>query len=331
MKLSLCMIVKNEESCLERCLNSVKGFADEIVIADTGSSDKTKEIAKKFTDKVFDFEWCNDFSKARNFSLSKATCDWVFVLDADEVIDDENKKKIKQIIESNTDAVLITQREYRRNEKIVGFNFLSEKNEFTREYKGYTSTPVIRLFRRNKNIYFEDAVHETVTKSIIAAGLKISDRKDIFIHHYKEEKGEERFKQRQLTYFEIEQERIKKDPKNARAHYKIAGIYDAIFNDLEKCLTHLKLAYENGYNEKHCLISIGNCLLKLKQKEEAEKTFIKALSRGYPDPIIYYNLYRIYYSGKDYRRAKMVLEKLVKIDSQFKEEAELALKSIITN
>jgi glycosyltransferase involved in cell wall biosynthesis len=331
MKLSLCMIVKNEESCLERCLDSVKGFADEIVIVDTGSSDKTKEIAKKFTDKIFDFEWCNDFSKARNFSLSKATGDWIFVLDADEVIDEPNKKRILGAINSDADALLIRQREYRRDKKTLGFTLIDKKDEFTQDYEGYTSTPVIRLFRNNKKIFFEDSVHETVGKSAAVSGLRIIDRKDIFIHHYKEEKGEEKFRERQLAYFKIEQETLKKDPKNARAHYKIAGIYDAIFSDYEQCITHLNLAYENGYNERYCLISIGNCLLKLKKYEEAEKIFIKALSKGYAEPSIYYNLFKIYSSRKDYRRAKMVLQELIKIDSEFKKEAELALKSIKTN
>ena len=71
------MIVKNEEEVLARCLDCVLQFADEIIIVDTGSSDKTKEIASKYTDKVYDFEWCDDFSKARNYAFSKATMDYV--------------------------------------------------------------------------------------------------------------------------------------------------------------------------------------------------------------------------------------------------------------
>ncbi|MEK6920783.1 MAG: glycosyltransferase, partial [Nanoarchaeota archaeon] len=66
---SLCMIVKNEESCLERCLLSVQGLVDEIIIVDTGSDDGTIAIAQQFTDKIFHFQWSNDFSAARNFAL----------------------------------------------------------------------------------------------------------------------------------------------------------------------------------------------------------------------------------------------------------------------
>ena len=71
--ISLCMIVKNEEKVLARCLDSLEGLMDEIIIVDTGSTDRTKEIAAGYTDKIYDFEWVDDFSAARNFSFSKAT------------------------------------------------------------------------------------------------------------------------------------------------------------------------------------------------------------------------------------------------------------------
>lgn len=80
------MIVKNEENVLARCLNSCKNLFDEIVIVDTGSTDKTKQIAKNFTEKVYDFKWQDDFSLARNFAFSKASCDYIMWLDADDVM-----------------------------------------------------------------------------------------------------------------------------------------------------------------------------------------------------------------------------------------------------
>ena len=81
---SLCMIVRNEEDVLGRCLESVKDIVDEIIIVDTGSTDRTKEIAGRFTNTVYDFPWIDDFSAARNFSFSKATMDYQMWLDADE-------------------------------------------------------------------------------------------------------------------------------------------------------------------------------------------------------------------------------------------------------
>ena len=103
------MIVKNEEKVLKRCLDSVKDIVDEIIIVDTGSTDKTKEIAKKYATKILDFKWVDDFSKARNYSFSQATKDYILWLDADDIITKENKKKImnlKNTIAKNTDIVI---------------------------------------------------------------------------------------------------------------------------------------------------------------------------------------------------------------------------------
>lgn len=99
LKISVCMIVKNEESCLEKCLSSVKE-ADEIVILDTGSSDKTEEIARKYTDKCYfrEYEWEDSFCKARNKALSKVTGDWIISIDADEYLEVDHIKKIREDI-----------------------------------------------------------------------------------------------------------------------------------------------------------------------------------------------------------------------------------------
>lgn len=86
MKISVCMIVKNEVDSLERCLKSIGPLVDEVVVVDTGSDDGTLAIARQFTDSVYEFSWCDDFSKARNFSISKAKHDWVLILDADEIV-----------------------------------------------------------------------------------------------------------------------------------------------------------------------------------------------------------------------------------------------------
>lgn len=101
VKISLVMIVKNEEATLGRCLKSVENLVDEIVIVDTGSKDKTKDIAKLFGAKLFDFKWGNDFSAARNFALSKATGQWRLILDADEYIERGSRSDILCMLNKN--------------------------------------------------------------------------------------------------------------------------------------------------------------------------------------------------------------------------------------
>lgn len=105
MKISLVMIVKNEEQNLANCLNSVKYIVDEIIIVDTGSTDSTKEIALSFGANVFDFKWSNNFAAARNFGLKKSTGDWNLILDADESICDGSKEDILNFIKSNPNCI----------------------------------------------------------------------------------------------------------------------------------------------------------------------------------------------------------------------------------
>lgn len=100
-KLSACLIVKDEEPCIEKCLKSVKNHVDEIVVVDTGSTDNTIELAKKYADKVLNFKWVNDFSAARNFSLKCAEYDWIFVLDADNEVVEWNKDTVDRFIHEN--------------------------------------------------------------------------------------------------------------------------------------------------------------------------------------------------------------------------------------
>ncbi|UNC92304.1 glycosyltransferase [Candidatus Contubernalis alkaliaceticus] len=106
--ISLCMIVKNEEELLARCLDTAKDIVDEINIVDTGSTDKTKEIAKQYTDRIFDFPWIDNFAAARNESFKYATKDYILYLDADDVILEEDRvkfKKLKETLDPSVDSV----------------------------------------------------------------------------------------------------------------------------------------------------------------------------------------------------------------------------------
>ena len=96
--LSLCMIVKNEEEVIERCLNSIEGMCDEIIIVDTGSTDKTIELISKYKKvKLFHFKWIEDFSAARNFSFSHASQDLILWLDADDIVKPKDLKILQSI------------------------------------------------------------------------------------------------------------------------------------------------------------------------------------------------------------------------------------------
>lgn len=147
--ISLCMIVKNEAHQLSRCLDSYAGISDEIIIVDTGSDDNTKEIAAKYTDKIFDFKWNGDFSQARNFAFSKTSCDYIFSADADEYLDDANRKAF-----SDLKTVLMPEIE------IVQMKYLnvSEYNTVYNSIQEYRP----KLFKRLRTFKWISPVHETI-------------------------------------------------------------------------------------------------------------------------------------------------------------------------
>ncbi len=155
--ISLCMIVKNEEAVLERCLRSASPVVDEIIVVDTGSDDTTKEIARQFTEKVYDFPWIDDFSAARNFSFSKAEMDYCFWLDADDVLELEDQSALLEL-KGTLDCDVVMMRY-----QVGSLSFYRE-----------------RLLRRSCGFLWEGAVHEAITPrgSVMYSEITVHHRKE---------------------------------------------------------------------------------------------------------------------------------------------------------
>ena len=147
--ISVCMIVKNEEAVLARCLDSLQGIADEIVIVDTGSTDRTKEIAALYRSRIYDFTWIYDFAAARNFAFSKATCDYIYSADADEVLEEKDREKFLQLKQALLPEIEIVEMIYVNPEDCnMVYN--------------YTREPRPKLFKRLREFRWIDPIHETV-------------------------------------------------------------------------------------------------------------------------------------------------------------------------
>lgn len=149
MKFSLCMIVKDEEPRLEKCLSSLAEVMDEIIIVDTGSSDGTKEIARKFTDNIYDFSWTGDFAEARNYAASKATGDYIYTADADEYLEPEDQKKLSDLKKVLLPEVEIVQMIYCTPSE------LSTVYNYEEEYRP-------KLYKRLREFIWIDPIHETL-------------------------------------------------------------------------------------------------------------------------------------------------------------------------
>lgn len=167
--ISICMIVKNEERVISRCLDSVCDLAEEIIIVDTGSTDSTMQIVSEYKHvKLYQFPWVNDFSAARNYAFSMATKEYIYSVDADEVLDEENREKFRLLKQTLLPEIEIVQMKY-GNQLQFGTVY-----NFDEEYRP-------KLFKRVRHFIWEEPIHETIRVTPV-----IYDS-DIVITHMPEE------------------------------------------------------------------------------------------------------------------------------------------------
>lgn len=182
--LSLCMIVKNEERYLAQCLCSVRDIADEIIVVDTGSTDRTKDIARVFGARVYDFVWNDDFSAARNVSLDNAKGAWILVLDGDEVISGCDLPRLSSLLArgpARNRAYSLVTRNYVRN---VVANWVENRGEYPEEQgSGWHPSVKVRVFPNSPAVRFRNPVHELVEPSLAENRIQVIQC-DVPVHHY---------------------------------------------------------------------------------------------------------------------------------------------------
>ncbi|MGG1397250.1 glycosyltransferase family 2 protein [Bacillus salipaludis] len=305
--ISLCMIVKNEEEVLDQCLKSVSDLCDEIIIVDTGSMDKTKEIAKKYTDKIFNFKWGDDFSAARNFAFSLAKMDYLLWLDADDILLEEDQKKFKDLkmnLDSNVDAVSM--------KYIINFDEYGNPSFFYRRH---------RLVKRNNHFKWVGPVHEylEVSGRIFSSDIAVVHRKgdkratnhstgrNLTIYEKRIKNGED-FSPRDLFYYANEL----KDHKQ----FKKAIIYYTEFLDTKK-----------GWiedNIRACLY-MAESYAMLGEKDKEMESLLKTLAYDIPRPESCCRIGDHFKLKKDFHTAifwyKMAIQNKIQNPQGFQKEA----------
>lgn len=274
-QVSLCMIVKDEEEYLPKCLASINDIIDEIVIVDTGSTDKTVEIARNFGAKVYYFKWNNNFSEARNESLKYATKDWIFILDADDELTSESKENFKMLLNSKLDEKAIY-----HFETLSYYGSSIEKDNIA-----VNLNP--RLFKNNRGIHYEGEVHNQLISS---EGDYNAVCKEIKIYHYGYIDKRIVSKDKRNRNIYILNEQVKKNPNNGFAYFNLGNEYGAL-DDMNKALEYYYKAYKSfnprtGYSSLLILrIIISN--LRLRNYNEAVK-FVDIGILHYPECTDFY-------------------------------------------
>jgi tetratricopeptide (TPR) repeat protein len=228
-RVSLCVIARNEEANLRACLEPLAGVVDEIVVVDTGSTDRTKELAAELGARVFDFPWCDDFAAARNESLRHATCPWVFWMDADDRVDAVNLERLRALFaglgEENA-AYLMTCQGVA--DQATGAASVTEH---------------IRLFRAHPEARWQHRVHEQILPALSRLGAELRPT-DITIFHagYLDPALKARKAERNLRILERS---AAEDPNDPHALFYLGQTY-LMLGALERALPLLRLCMERA-------------------------------------------------------------------------------------
>jgi glycosyltransferase involved in cell wall biosynthesis len=306
--LSICMIVKDEEKNIDRCLRSIKSLIDskiaEIIIVDTGSKDNTLEIAKKYTNNIYHFKWTGNFSDARNYSNLFASGKYIFTLDADEEFSlDELNKLIIEFSNQNTKYNTYT------------LQIISYSNTELTQFSGITQA---RIFKNNTQFYYENSVHNqpTIIKPIKHLDIKILHYGYIMTEDIKEKKF--------IRTSTLLKKELEKDPRNVYYRYQLStsySMYGDISNAIKQVDIFIRIINENKVINDITLMYFNNAAaiyLNNKRYVDAEKVVDLALNyKGDYIDFIYYKANILFVKGY-YDEALIYINKyLANVDNYF--------------
>jgi len=351
------MIVKNEEDWIEGALESVRSVVDEIIIADTGCTDRTIERTLRFSPKIIDFKWTEDFGEARNRTLAEARHPWILVLDADERIAARDLSLLKDAAQQLHDGYHLVQRNYVFGNQVLGWSANSRQYAEGKDYPGYVDNPLIRFFRNNSQLRFKGAVHEIIDPTRLPSHFKFASL-PVVLHHYGKVRGEERVAAKRLHYLSLGLKKIQEDPTDAKAHLDlgiqyqelqrhaeavecfkktfamnrmpIALLYAAISEKSNgrpmEALELLDRALQIGFKTFQVYLERGNTLLALGRNADALHEY-KTTERLDPkNPIAAFNCGLALRKLHDVKSAEECYEKALRLDPAFDKAAlELAI------
>lgn len=261
--ISVCIIAKNEEKYIEGCLRQVLPYGMEIVVVDTGSTDNTKQIAQKYTDHVYDFTWVGDFSAARNFAASKASNNWILVLDCDEYIQELDMSKLRMCMQK-----------YAKNVGVI--NILNVYIKDGKESMQPNEVP--RFYNRNYYDY-RFRIHEQITpKKAVDFNEVVLEtfRMPLSVKHYGYDISDSEMMKKQERNLELLKASIgENEGMDDYLYFQIGQSYNVLHNYEQAILAYDMSLEINTNPEKKfliiCLESYADCLMKADRNEDAYK------------------------------------------------------------
>jgi tetratricopeptide (TPR) repeat protein len=311
---ALSMIVRDAEQDLRRCLESVCDVVDEIVIADTGSTDRTLAIAAEFNARIIQIAWEDDFAQARNQSLAAVTADWVLMLDADEQLDPAAKESISSLVlRSSVSGYIVPIRNYvtSLHERIWDRQAIPNDSplESTQPYPAYIEHENVRLFRHAPHITFVGRVHETVGHRITEAG-GLLEKADFCIHHFGMTVAPEVRARKNHFYRELGRRKVEERPGDAQAHFELGLMEFDNFHNYEEALRCFHRGCELNPKLTVSWLFAALTALRLGRNAPALAYIRGAQAQGYCTPMVletegdaHYNLGNFPEAARLYSRA----------------------------
>ncbi len=274
--ISVAMIAKDEEQCIADAIKSVAPVADQIVLVDTGSSDRTVALARELGAEVSEHSWQDDFSIARNESLRHCRGDWIFVLDADEVVAPCDLKGLRALTEARENvAYRFVARNYGFNSELTGWVPCDPKDPYARGCPGWHPSTKTRLFRNHPEIRFEGRIHELVMNSLDRVGVR-RVLCDIPIHHYGRVLSPERFRSKQTYYLSLAGKKILENADDAKSHFELGNQLHEL-GDYQGALESYRKALEIEPDSSVILANLGSICYKSGDFSSAKEAYQRAL------------------------------------------------------
>lgn len=277
-KISLCVIVKDQEVLLRRLLDHHRDIYDEAIVVDTGSADGSPETATEMGAVVGHFPWIDDFGAARNHGLDMATGDWILVLDCDEIIGSEGFTPLRQLVRDSAGVCFsFPQLNYYRTSRGKSWEPSGNENPaYTLGAPGFLTAWTIRLFPNRPSIRYRGVVHETLEASAVAEGFSVQ-RWDLPIHHH----GHllKSCHSRTATYGHLLNQKLKNQPQDPQARYEMAAHLAAVGQlDLAARLLESILQKFPHWNDRHrAELLLGDIRQKAGWTHLAKDHFLAAL------------------------------------------------------
>ena len=253
--ISVCIITKNESENLEKCLSALQSYPFEIVVVDTGSTDNSKEIALRYTDKVYDFEWIDDFSAARNFAIAHASHNVILSLDTDEFVTEVDMDAFMRLIEDNPKSV----------GSVKMLNYFESNGELH-----FQTSMLDRLFNR-KYYHYENPIHEVLLphKNICYASYELP----ITIDHVGYLGSKEKLQQKSMRDLELLLNEVLISPSDPYLYFQIAQCY-MLMRDHKQACHYFQMALQHNPSPEDeytriLVCNYGNVLIDLDKVEEA--------------------------------------------------------------